>query len=59
VHELKHDGHPLIVRRDGPVVRLLTRRGRFCSANPERFERMEQSLIARLEAFRRGIKNAN
>jgi hypothetical protein len=27
--------------------------------DPERFERMEQSLIARLEAFRRNIKNAN
>jgi hypothetical protein len=27
--------------------------------DPERVEQMEQSLIARLEAFRRGIKNAN
>jgi ATP-dependent DNA ligase len=27
VHEIKHDGHRLIVRRDGPAVRLFTRRG--------------------------------
>jgi hypothetical protein len=27
--------------------------------DPERVEQLEQSLIARLEAFRRGIKNAN
>ena len=27
VHEIKHDGYRLIVRRDGPVVRLFTRRG--------------------------------
>jgi ATP-dependent DNA ligase len=25
-HEIKHDGYRLIVRRDGPVVRLFTRR---------------------------------
>src|SRR6266849_521318 len=27
VHEIKHDGYRLIVRRDGAVVRLYTRRG--------------------------------
>jgi bifunctional non-homologous end joining protein LigD len=27
VHEIKHDGYRLIVRRDGEVVRLFTRRG--------------------------------
>jgi bifunctional non-homologous end joining protein LigD len=27
VHEVKHDGYRLIVRRDGPAVRLFTRRG--------------------------------
>jgi bifunctional non-homologous end joining protein LigD len=27
VHEIKHDGYRLIARRDGPVVRLFTRRG--------------------------------
>jgi bifunctional non-homologous end joining protein LigD len=27
VHEIKHDGYRLIVRRDGDAVRLLTRRG--------------------------------
>ena len=27
VHEIKHDGYRLIVRRNGPVVRLFTRRG--------------------------------
>jgi bifunctional non-homologous end joining protein LigD len=27
VHEIKHDGYRLIVRRDGAVVRLFTRRG--------------------------------
>ena len=27
VHEIQHDGYRLIVRRDGPVVRLFTRRG--------------------------------
>jgi bifunctional non-homologous end joining protein LigD len=27
VHEIKHDGHRLIVRRDGKVMRLFTRRG--------------------------------
>jgi ATP-dependent DNA ligase len=26
VHEVKHDGYRLIVRRQGPVVRLFTRR---------------------------------
>jgi ATP-dependent DNA ligase len=25
VHEIKHDGYRLIVRRDGPTVRLYTR----------------------------------
>jgi bifunctional non-homologous end joining protein LigD len=25
VHEIKHDGYRLIVRRDGPIVRLYTR----------------------------------
>jgi bifunctional non-homologous end joining protein LigD len=27
VHEIKHDGYRLIVRRDGDMVRLFTRRG--------------------------------
>jgi bifunctional non-homologous end joining protein LigD len=27
VHEVKHDGYRLIVRRDGGAVRLFTRRG--------------------------------
>jgi bifunctional non-homologous end joining protein LigD len=27
VHKIKHDGYRLIVRRDGPAVRLLTRCG--------------------------------
>jgi hypothetical protein len=27
VHEIKHDGHRLIVRRAGEIVRLFTRRG--------------------------------
>jgi ATP-dependent DNA ligase len=27
VHEIKHDGYRLIVRRDGATVRLFTRRG--------------------------------
>jgi ATP-dependent DNA ligase len=27
VHEIKHDGYRLIVRREGKVVRLFTRRG--------------------------------
>jgi bifunctional non-homologous end joining protein LigD len=27
VHEVKHDGYRLIVRRDGAMVRLFTRRG--------------------------------
>jgi bifunctional non-homologous end joining protein LigD len=27
VHEVKHDGYRLIVRRDGEAVRLFTRRG--------------------------------
>jgi ATP-dependent DNA ligase len=27
VHEIKHDGYRLIVRRDGDIVRLFTRRG--------------------------------
>jgi bifunctional non-homologous end joining protein LigD len=27
VHEIKHDGYRLIVRRDRPAVRLFTRRG--------------------------------
>jgi bifunctional non-homologous end joining protein LigD len=27
VHEIKHDGYRLIVRRDGKAVRLFTRRG--------------------------------
>jgi bifunctional non-homologous end joining protein LigD len=28
VHEIKHDGYRLIVRREGKAVRLFTRRGR-------------------------------
>ena len=27
MHEVKHDGYRLIVRRDGEAVRLFTRRG--------------------------------
>jgi ATP-dependent DNA ligase len=27
VHEIKHDGYRLIVRRDGKAVQLFTRRG--------------------------------
>jgi bifunctional non-homologous end joining protein LigD len=27
IHEIKHDGYRLIVRRDGDAVRLYTRRG--------------------------------
>jgi len=27
VHEIKHDGYRLIVRREGTTVRLFTRRG--------------------------------
>jgi ATP-dependent DNA ligase len=27
MHEIKHDGYGLFVRRDGPTVRLFTRRG--------------------------------
>jgi ATP-dependent DNA ligase len=27
IHEIKHDGYRLIVRRDGEAVRLFTRRG--------------------------------
>jgi ATP-dependent DNA ligase len=27
IHEIKHDGYRLIVRRDGDTVRLFTRRG--------------------------------
>jgi bifunctional non-homologous end joining protein LigD len=27
VYEIKHDGYRMIVRRDGEVVRLFTRRG--------------------------------
>ena len=27
VHEIKHDGYRMIVRRDGPVVRLYSRNG--------------------------------
>jgi ATP-dependent DNA ligase len=31
VHEIKHDGYRLIVRRDGETVQLFTRRGhRHC-----------------------------
>jgi ATP-dependent DNA ligase len=31
IHEIKHDGYRLIVRKDGGRVRLLTRRGFDCS----------------------------
>ena len=31
VHEIKHDGYRLQVRREGEVVRLFTRRGYDCS----------------------------
>ena len=27
IHEIKHDGHRLIVQRDGKIVRLWTRNG--------------------------------
>jgi bifunctional non-homologous end joining protein LigD len=32
VHEIKHDGYRLIVRRDGPTVRLYTRSAHDCTA---------------------------
>jgi bifunctional non-homologous end joining protein LigD len=32
VHEIKHDGYRLIVRRDGPTVRLYTRSAYDCTA---------------------------
>jgi hypothetical protein len=32
VHEIKHDGYRLIVRQDGPTVRLYTRSAHDCTA---------------------------
>jgi bifunctional non-homologous end joining protein LigD len=40
VHEIKHDGYRLMVRRDGAGVRLLTRNGHDWSA---RFPRIMSS----------------
>jgi bifunctional non-homologous end joining protein LigD len=37
VHEVKHDGYPLIVRRQGEAVRLFTRRGYTGRAAIRRF----------------------
>jgi ATP-dependent DNA ligase len=36
VHEIKHDGYRLIVRRDGENVRLFTRRGYDWSGSTRR-----------------------
>jgi ATP-dependent DNA ligase len=36
VHEIKHDGYRLIVRRDGDTVHLFTRRGYAGASGHER-----------------------
>jgi bifunctional non-homologous end joining protein LigD len=43
VHEIKHDGYPLIARRDGKRVRLYTRRGYDWS---DKYPRIVDSLLS-------------
>jgi ATP-dependent DNA ligase len=47
VHEIKHDGYRLIVRRDGPVVRLFTRRGHDWTGRYPAIARAAATLGAR------------
>jgi ATP-dependent DNA ligase len=47
VHEIKHDGYRLIVRRDGPEVRLFTRRGHDWTARFPGIARAAARLYAR------------
>jgi bifunctional non-homologous end joining protein LigD len=48
VHEVKHDGYRLIVCREGPAVRLFTRRGHDWTAR----YRAIAAAAARLRAKR-------
>ncbi len=36
VHEIKHDGYRMIVRRDGPTVRLYSRNAYDCATGGDR-----------------------
>jgi ATP-dependent DNA ligase len=47
VHEIKHDGYRLIVRRDGDMVRLFTRRGHDWSGRYPAIARAALKLRAR------------
>jgi ATP-dependent DNA ligase len=47
VHEIKHDGYRLIVRREGPLVRLFTRRGYDWTARFPGIARAAAKLYAR------------
>src|SRR6516164_9201837 len=47
VHEIKHDGYRLIVRRDGDTVRLFTRRGYDWSGRYPAIARAAAKLRAR------------
>jgi ATP-dependent DNA ligase len=41
VHEIKHDGYRMIVRRDGPIVRLYSRNAYDWTVRlPRRFDRL-------------------
>jgi hypothetical protein len=50
VHEVKHDGYRLVVRRDGKAVRLFTRRGHDSIANPHCHGRRARSFTLDGEA---------
>jgi hypothetical protein len=47
VHEIKHDGYRLIVRRDGDTVRLFTRRMdvRLAAGNVDRMRMFAKELV--------------
>jgi ATP-dependent DNA ligase len=55
VHEIKHDGYRLIVRRDGKVVQLFTRRGYDWTdrARDQRGRLMRQEPAGKWSAARR------
>ena len=47
MHEIKHDGYRLIVRRDGDTVRLFTRRMdvRLAAGNVDRMRMFAKELV--------------
>jgi len=51
VHEIKHDGYRLIVRRDGETVRLFTRRRRDYNHRMDKFMDFNENSVLQLIAI--------